>query len=574
MNTLRDKVMEAALRNAVEHGGKAVAKAVLSKILGSDPALRQRVAEVKQVVEEVVEEVNSMEPEAQKRVLAEKFGAQEPLRHRDVGETRLPPPLPGAVEGKVVTRLPPEPSGYMHLGHALAGLINEHYARRYGGKLWLRFEDTNPRKARLEFYESFRKGYRWLGIEWDFEKNNSDDMEKYYMYAERMIRQGFLYPCFCSPEEMHRQRSQGIGCTHRSLVGEAGLDVWEKALNRMYGEGEVSFRLVGEVSSPNTALRDPVMFRIVDHPHPLKGREYIVWPTYDFAAAVQDALCGVTHVLRSSEFAFRDELQNMIRGILGLSNPVYVEFSRFEFRGATTSKREIRSLIEEKVVSGWDDPRLSTIEAVKRRGILPQAIREFTLTYAGVTQAKKTFDWSLLHSINRKHLDPVTRRLWFVASPVKLRLINHKRAQVEVPYHPSTNMGKRLIKTGDTLYISGLDAENIGVGEAFRLKLLANVKMVEKGADEVIGEVIDGPPIREGKIIQWVPEDNRRVKVIRYGSLFAEDGSVDRESLWVEEGLAEAAVESVAFEEVVQFERYGFVRRDSPHELRFVYCHD
>ncbi|MEM0349480.1 MAG: glutamate--tRNA ligase [Candidatus Caldarchaeum sp.] len=574
MSSLRDRALELALRNAVEHGGKADAKAVLSKLLGSDPALRQQVAEVRQIVEEVVAEVNSMELEKQKHVLADKFGVREPVRHRDIGETRLPPPLPGAVEGKVVTRLPPEPSGYMHLGHALAGLINEHYARRYGGKLWLRFEDTNPRKARLEFYESFRRGYRWLGIEWDFEKNNSDDMEKYYMFAEKMIKEGFLYPCFCSPDEMHRQRSHGVGCVHRDMVREKGLEVWEKALDRAYREGEVSFRLVGDVASPNTALRDPVMFRIVDHPHPLKGREYVVWPTYDFAAAVQDGLCGVTHVLRSSEFAFRDELQNMIRGILGLSNPVYVEFSRFEFRGATTSKREIRGLIEEGVVSGWDDPRLSTIEAVKRRGIRPQAIREFTLTYAGVTQAKKEFDWSLLHSINRKLVDPVARRLWFVSSPVKLRLVNFDGADVEVPFHPSANMGKRVIRAGGTLYISGQDAEKLVVGEVFRCKLLGNIRVVEKRDEEVVGEVVGGPPIKEGKIIQWVSDDNRFVRVIRYRPLFSEDGSVDKDSLWVEGGLAEAAVESVVFDEVVQFERYGFVRRDSPNELRFVYCHD
>ncbi|MEM2035427.1 MAG: glutamate--tRNA ligase family protein, partial [Candidatus Caldarchaeum sp.] len=257
-----------ALRNAVEHGGRASAPAVLGKVLAEDPELRAKVQEVRRVVEAVVEEVNAMSLDAQRAAL-EEFQPEE-AEKKQAAERALPP-LPNAVQGKVVTRLPPEPSGFMHLGHALAGLINEYYARMYGGKLWLRFEDTNPRKVKKVYYESFRKGYEWLGIVWDFEKNNSDDMNAYYDYGLILLKRGFLYACFCTPEEMHRQRAGMTGCVHRSSRPEDNLEEWDKVLHGRYGEGDVSFRLKGSLDSPNTAMRDPVLFRIIDHPHPLTG---------------------------------------------------------------------------------------------------------------------------------------------------------------------------------------------------------------------------------------------------------------------------------------------------------------
>ncbi|MCX8201486.1 MAG: glutamate--tRNA ligase family protein, partial [Candidatus Caldarchaeum sp.] len=186
MNELREKILRIALQNAVEHGGKAAVNAVLSKILGEEPSLRPKAREIKEMVAAVVEEINKIELKEQQRMLGEKFGQPPETKPPTVEERHLPP-LPHAEKGKVVTRLPPEPSGYMHAGHAIAGLINEYYARLYDGKLWLRFEDTNPRKAHPIYYESFRRGYRWLGIEWDYEKNNSDDMELYYELVEKMV---------------------------------------------------------------------------------------------------------------------------------------------------------------------------------------------------------------------------------------------------------------------------------------------------------------------------------------------------------------------------------------------------
>ncbi|MEM4287638.1 MAG: glutamate--tRNA ligase [Candidatus Caldarchaeum sp.] len=560
-----------ALKNAVEYGGKASVNAVMSKVLATDPALKTMVAEVKRIVEQVVEEVNSLPVEKQSSLLAEMFPDFEP---KAVVSAKTLPKLPFAVHGKVVTRLPPEPSGHMHLGHAIAGLINEYYARMYDGKLWLRFEDTNPRKAELVFYESFRKGYRWLGIRWDYEKNNSDDMEVYYDYAQKLIEKGCLYACFCKPDEMHRQRETMTCCAHRENYTEANLKVWERALEGSYREGDVSFRLKGFIDSQNTALRDPVLFRVVNHPHPLHGMRYHLWPTYDFAAAVQDALCGVTHVLRSSEFAFRDELQNLIRAHLGLPNPVYVEFARFEFRGAPTSKRIIRELIAKGLVAGWDDPRLSTIEAVRRRGLLPETLREFTLTYAGVSLAKKEYDWTLIHSINRKLIDKQARRFFFVKNPVKLLLKNFQGASVDLPYHPSQNLGSRTLKVSDTVYISDEDAAGLKKGDVLRCKLLANVRILDVSPGLVIGEAFGKEPVQGVKIIQWVPEDCERVKVLRYGELLKEDGSFNSESLQEVYGLGEKSIESVKVDEVVQFERFGFCRRDLPSELTFIYCHE
>ncbi len=571
---MEEAILKWALKNALDHGGRAEVGPVLSKVLGERPDLRPMAAQVRASVEKIVAEVNRMGLEDQKSRysdMMEKIGVVE--REKVSEERRGLPPLVGADVGKVVTRLPPEPSGYMHLGHALSGVINAEYARMYDGKLWLRFEDTNPRKVKLEYYESFRRGYRWLGIEWDFEKNNSDDMELYYDYGRRMIEQGFLYACTCTEDELHQLRATGRGCIHRVRDVQESLIEWEKAIEGVYNEGDISFRLKGDPSSDNTAMRDPVLFRIVKHPHPLKGNDYSLWPTYDFAVAIQDAVCGVSHVLRSSEFAPRDELQNMIRSVLGLKSPVIVEYSRFEFRGAPTSKRIIRQLIEKGLIGGWDDPRLTTIEGVRRRGILPETVREFTLSYTALTFARKEYDWSLLTSLNRKLLDPRVRRFFFVPNPVQLRVSGFEPRSVRIPFHPSKNLGERIIRASHQLYISGNDIALRKVGEVIRLKYLMNIRILRIDGF-VEAENVGEAPIEGVPIIQWVGDDSRELLIHRPGLLLREDGSFNTDSMELVKGLGESAVESIGLDEVVQFERFGFCRRDKADSFDFIFCHE
>ena len=561
-----------ALKNAVEHGGKAAVGPVIAKLVAEAPELKRRIGEVKDTVSRVVEEVNRLQPEEQRDRLAEI--APELLERKHAREEKRLPPLPGAERGRVVTRLPPEPSGPMHLGHAMSGLLNEMYARQYDGKLWLRFEDTNPRKAKLEYYEVFRRGYRWLGIEWDYEKNNSDDMKLYYEYAEKLLRGGQLYVCACSADELSVQRRTMEPCKHRGQSVEDNLELWKRMFDGDFREGEAAVRLRGDLKSNNTAMRDPVMFRVVEHPHPLTGDEYRVWPTYDFAAAVQDAICGVTHVLRSSEFAFRDELQNHIRNLLGMRNPIIIEYSRFEFKGTPTSKRLITPLIEEGLVSGWDDPRLATVEGVRRRGILPEAIREFTVTQTGFSYAKREYDWSLLYSINRRILDPRARRLFFVPSPVKLVVAGAPMLSVEIPYHPSRDMGKRTLSADGVIYVARADMERLKPGDEFRLKQLMNVRLTGIKDGEAYGEFLGVEPKPDIPIIQWVGEDNVAIRVLKPLPLYNETGELNRNSMETITGLAEPSVKDVAVDEIVQFERFGFCRRDHSAELVFIYAHD
>jgi len=569
---LRALALKWALKNALEHNGKAIPGPVMSKMLGQDPSLKSRLAELKLVVGSVVEQVNALDMGEQRRMLLEVspelLAEREPER-----EVRALPPLVGAVVGGVVTRLPPEPSGHMHLGHAMSGLLNEAYARAYKGRLWLRFEDTNPRKVRLEYYDDFRSGYRWLGIEWDYEKNNSDDMKTYYSYAKELLKKGMLYACLCSVEDARRLRSLSQPCPHRDHRPEENLELWSKMLSGGFREGEVSVRLRGDMENPNTAMRDPAMFRVVDYPHPLTGRDFWVWPTYDFAASVQDALCGVTHVLRSSEFSFRDELQNYIRILLGMRNPVFVEYSRFEFKGTPTSKRVIRSLIERGLVAGWDDPRLSTMQAVRRRGILPQTIREFTLQQTGISYAKREYDWSLIHSLNRKILDAKARRFFFVPNPVKVVVSDSPQLIVDVPFHPSRDMGTRSITVRGAVYAPAADVLGAAEGHILRFKHLMNVKILSRGEDCVYARFLGREPIGGVPIVQWVSSEYLETEVLKPGPLLVDDelspAGVEKVS-----GYAETAAGGIQEGEIVQFERFGFCRRDSGSLMRFVFAHE
>ena len=569
---LEELALKWALKNAVEHDGKAMVGPVIAKILGEKPELKKSIQDVKKAAEDAVKKVNEMTLQEQREFLQKL--APELLEVKKVEEKKLPP-LPNAEKGKVVTRLPPEPSGYMHIGHAMSGFLNYLYAKMYDGEIWLRFEDTDPRKVKPEYYESFRRGYKWLGIEWDYEKNNSDDMELFYKYAEQLIKLGKAYVCTCPIEKIRRLRAAGEECEHRSRGIDENLHLWNEMLAGAFKEGEAILRLVGDMKSKNTTMRDPALFRIIDHPHPLTGNKYRVWPLYDFAVSIEDHLCGVTHVLRTSEFALRDELQNYIRSLLGMRNPIYIEYSRFEFKGTPVSKRKLRAIIESGLASSWDDPRFPTIEGIRRRGIVPEAIKEFTITQTGFSYAKREYDWSLLFAVNRKILDPKARRLFFTPNPIKLIVKHAPRISVEVPYHPSnSSLGSRRIETEGEFYIAGADAEKMRPGSLHRLKHLMNFKVIEKGEEEVLAEFAGRELIKDIPIIQWVSvKEAVEVEVLIPDVLYVND-EVNPESLKMVKGFGEKAVESVKVDEIVQFERFGFCRRDSEEKLLFIKAHD
>jgi len=567
---LRDLVMKLSLKNAVEHGGKASGSAVISKVIGERPGLRSRIKELRPLIDEVVGDVNALSVDEQRRRLGEI--APELLERKKAIEAKGLPPLPGASMGKVVTRLPPEPSGYMHLGHAMSFLLNFLYAQMYGGKVWLRFEDTDPRKVRKKYYQSFRSGCRWLGIGWDYEKNNSDSIESYYSQGESLIAKGGAYVCTCPVTDLRGLRAKGIGCPHRAMGLEEAESLWGKMFSELK-EGEAVLRLKGDMASPNYVMRDPVLFRIIDHPHPLTKTRFRVWPTYDMAVAIEDANCGITHVLRSGEFAPRDELQNKIRELLGLRSPAIIEYSRFSFQGTPLAKRKLRPLIEAKQVSGWDDPRLPTIEGVMRRGIVPEAIRDFTTSYMAFTFTRKEFDWELLFSINRKVLDPVTKRYFFVPQPIPISVTGSSIHSVSLRNHPDKDLGKREVRVGDRFYLAKGDINGLKEGDTIRLKDLYNVVVVKVGGEGVSAKYLGRELIEGIPKLQWVTDDKIATDVLVPGPLFVGDVFNER-SLSRVSGFAEKSISILNVGEIVQFERFGFCRLDAKGERpTFIFAH-
>jgi glutamyl-tRNA synthetase len=562
-----------ALLNAVSHDGKADVGAVVSKMMSTVPELRSRAKEVSAAAAQTVRRVNSLSPDEQHRLLAESY--PEALAERDQrraaqraderAHSSQLPALPSAMKGAVVLRLPPEPSGYMTIGHAMAGVINSAYRDMYEGELWLRFEDTNPKKVKDEYYESFRDGYRWMGIRWDHEKNVSADMETLYFYARKLIEMGAAYACACPADLVKKLRFEGKPCEHRARSTEANIKVWEEMLARKHKEGEWVIRLKGYMQDADHSLRDPNLLRIIDAAHPVVGRKYVVWPVYDFEVVVEDKLCEVTHILRSSEFHVA--LQERVRELLGFPPVVVEQFSRFNFKGTPVSKRLLRPLVEKKVVSGWDDPRMPTIEGVRRRGILPEAIKQFTVQ-VGYGKAEHTFDWSLLFAVNRKILDPISLRIYFVPDPVALKVKKGPARELSLPFHPTyENLGRRetSVPQGPHLFVPSADIAALKEGEVFRLLDLYNVRLTKKGRSSE-AEFVGDEKILELRKVQWVVDDSQKkeVKVFEPSELYLDEETLNPDSLRVRKGYAEPAFGNLAIGDIVQFPRYGFVRVDAP----------
>jgi glutamyl-tRNA synthetase len=564
---LKIEIRKMALQNAFEHGGETRDKIILGKILGTKPEFRTKVKEISKDISEIVSNVNQLSSDEQKKEIEENFPEILAPKEKIQGREGLPE-LKDAIQGKVITRFPPEPNGYPHIGHAKAAIINSEYAKMYGGKFILRMDDTNPEAERMEYHAAIKVGLEWLGIEFDTVKSTSDDMEIFYEKGIELINSGKAYVCTCKREDISKNRRERKACKCSMKDVDKNNKNWEK-MQEKFKPGDAVVRFRGDMKADNAVMRDPVLFRIIDEKHYTLGEKYRIWPSYDFAVAIEDSIDGVTHAFRSKEFELRKELTDTILDTLNMRKPYQGFFSRLEFKGMPISKRIIRPLIEEGKVSWYDDPRLPTLEALKRRGIKPEAIRKFIMSL-GLTKANTLAPFDSLEAFNRKFVDPDSKRLFMVSNAKKLSVKNLPVSSVEIPNHPVKDMGKRKIEVDGEFYISGDDAQNIKEGMQIRLLGLGNISIKKVGI-EFEGEFEGEENIANIPKIQWVPQKTaHKIKMIIPKVLFNGD-EFNEDSLEELDVYTEPQYLQLKEGEEIQFVRFGYCRKDSQNQAIFTH---
>ena len=334
---------------------------------------------------------------------------------------------------EIVTRFPPEPNGYLHIGHAKSICINFGIARQYGGKCNLRFDDTNPTKEDVEFVDSIKEDIRWLGFSWDAEYYASDYFDQIYEFALKLIREGKAYVCDLSAEQMREYRGTltepGKESPYRNRSVEENLELFENMRLGKYREGEKVLRARIDMSSPNLNMRDPVLYRILYASHHRTGDKWCIYPMYDFTHPLSDAVEGITHSICTLEFEDHRPLYDWSVESCGFENPPHqYEFARLNLTNTIMSKRFLKMLVEEKKVDGWDDPRMPTLCGIRRRGYPPEAIKDFC-DRVGVAKANSEVDYSMLEFSVRDYLNRNAERAMAVRNPVKVVITNLEEEQ-------------------------------------------------------------------------------------------------------------------------------------------------
>jgi len=561
---VRELIRRIALLNAISYEGKAELQPVLGKILAERPNLKEKVKQVASVAAEAVEEVNKLSLEQQRKIVARRW--PEALVEEKVEEERELPPLPNAEKyERVVTRFAPNPDCVLHLGSARAIILCYEYAKRYDGLFYLRFEDTDPRLKRsaLPFYDLIREDLRWLDCEWDGEFIQSNRLPIYYEHAERILKEGNAYVCECRPDEFREKVLAKESCACRDLTPDENLARWEKMLNGTYKEGETVVRIKTDLMHPNPAVRDWPALRIINperHPHPRVGSKYRVWPLYNFACGIDDHLMGVSHIIRGKEHLTNQRRQQYMYKHFGWKYPEAIHYGRLKIKGASLSKSVIVEGIRKGVFRDWDDPRLATFAALRKRGIMPEAIRRMIID-VGPKTADVVLSWKNLYAHNRKIIDPVANRYFFVRDPIKISVKKAPRAiSAAIPLHPDQpERGSRRFqiepRDGEvSLWVSSDDLKLFQKGVNIRLMELFNLQ-VEKVGKQLVDAVFHSKSYEEAKrlgapLIHWIPRGTGiPCEVVM------PDASVAG-------GVAEDACKGLVPNEIIQFERFGFVRVD------------
>lgn len=433
-------------------------------------------------------------------------------------------------EGKVETvhtRFPPEPNGYLHIGHCKALVIDFGTAKKYGGLCNLRMDDTNPAKEDTEYVDAIKEDIHWLGFDWgDRFFYGSDYFEKDYEYAVELIKKGLAYVCELTADQMEEYRGD---LTHparspwRERPIEESLDLFERMKNGEFPDGKYTLRAKIDLESGNFWMRDPVIYRIKHASHHRYGTKWCIYPTYDFAHPIQDALEGITHSLCSLEFEIHRPLYNwVVEHVSVPSKPRQIEFARLNITYTVLSKRFLRSLVESGKVDGWDDPRMPTLRGLRRRGFTGESIVDF-ITKVGVSKADSLVDIRFLDACIRDELNEIAPRRVAVLNPIKIVVDNYpegKEEFFELPNHPQKpEMGTRKLKFTREIYIDAEDFAEVPPPKFFRMKPDGEVRLmggyivkctgVEKNPDGTIKEIHCTADLETGN---GNPADGRKIK--------------------------------------------------------------
>lgn len=491
-------------------------------------------------------------------------------------------------KGKVFTRFPPEPNGYLHIGHSKAIMVNFGYAKFHGGNCYLRFDDTNPEAEEEQYFTSIEKMVEWLGFEpWKI-TYSSDYFDKLYDLAEELIKIGRGYVCHCTPEEVKAQRGlkedgtlggERFACVHRNRSVEANLEEFRKMKNGFYKSGEATLRMKQDLNSSNPQMWDLVAYRVLNKPHHRTGDKWKIYPTYDFTHCLVDSFENISHSLCTTEFRLSRESYEWLCDVLHVYRPAQREYGRLNITGTVLSKRKIAKLVSEGFVRDWDDPRLYTLEAIRRRGVPPGAILSFINTL-GVTTSTTNIQEIRFESAVRGYLDQTTPRLMMVLDPLEIEIENLSddfEELVEIPYKPGDlpRFGSRKVPFTKHIFIDSSDYRLEILEDYFRLapgqpvgliKVPFNI-LVKDTVKDANGKVIkiiahydnEGKHQKPKTYIQWVPKAlSLRVDEVRIqNQLFkSENPSAHPDGFLKDinpdsEQIVHGAVIEPAFEEIV-----------------------
>ncbi len=482
------------------------------------------------------------------------------------GVARGLPPLVNAENYKtVVTRFAPNPDFVLHLGSVRAIILSHDYARMYSGRFIVRFEDTDPRlkKSAVEYYEAIRQDLRWLECPWDEEYIQSDRLQTYYDYAAKLLEQGVIYVCTCDRKSFSSTIDAGRACPCRQKTPSENLADWQKMLVGEFAEGDAVVRVKTELTHPNPAVRDWPALRVIDsekYPHPRVGSKYRVWPLYNWSAGIDDHLMGVTHVFRGKEHLTNSVRQSYLYKYLGWVYPEAIHYGRLKAVGINLSKSLMVKQLEQGELKGYDDPRLATLAALRRRGYSPSALRKI-IYEVGPRPVDATLSWENINAVDRKEIDKIAHRYHFIPDPVVLEVFNVPGSfEAHLPLHPGRpELGKRTLKVSSRdgtakIWVSRYDQELFVKSKIARLMELFNVEP-DTALPGILKVRFHSQEYEKARavrapLVQWLPEEEQL------------GCDVVMPDATLSKGFVEQTILAEPVGSIIQMVRYGFGRID------------